>query len=236
MEVRTLFGRFVWWGINISDVTIHPSRGSKINPTLKVCAHNRVAHASKRTGFVHQELRDFVKMTLSRVSSHWLWLKSSDSVKNLTRVESPFFSTWLESSLSHQKPWLDIDSSHAIIDNLGSICPSERVHLKLAIKEKHIFAYLLFPNISLCIYQWMLLSKQKPLYAYCWILLWIMVKYFVIRKFRVGYMFICRMLKEYMPTFRNAEGVHANLPKCWRGRSTMSASVKESIKMQAEKT
>jgi len=28
------------------DVTIHPSRGSRINPTLKLCKHNRVAHAS----------------------------------------------------------------------------------------------------------------------------------------------------------------------------------------------
>jgi len=33
MEVEALFGRFVWRGINIYDVTIHPSRGSRINPT-----------------------------------------------------------------------------------------------------------------------------------------------------------------------------------------------------------
>jgi len=31
---------------NIYDVTIHPSRGSRINPTLKVYEHNRVAHTS----------------------------------------------------------------------------------------------------------------------------------------------------------------------------------------------
>jgi len=31
------------------DVTIHPSRGSRINPTLKVCEHNRVAYASQNT-------------------------------------------------------------------------------------------------------------------------------------------------------------------------------------------
>ena len=37
MEVRALFGRFVWRGVNIDDVTIHPSVGSRINPTLKVC-------------------------------------------------------------------------------------------------------------------------------------------------------------------------------------------------------
>ena len=35
MEVRALFGRFVWRRVNIDDVTIHPSRGSRINPTLK---------------------------------------------------------------------------------------------------------------------------------------------------------------------------------------------------------
>jgi len=35
MEVRALFGRFVWCGVNIDDVTIHPSRGSRIIPTLK---------------------------------------------------------------------------------------------------------------------------------------------------------------------------------------------------------
>jgi len=46
MEVRVLFGRFVWRGVNIDDVTIHPSRVSRINSTLKVCKHNRVAHAS----------------------------------------------------------------------------------------------------------------------------------------------------------------------------------------------
>ena len=46
MEVRAFFGRFIWRGINIYDVTIHPSRSSRINPTLKVCEHNRAAHAS----------------------------------------------------------------------------------------------------------------------------------------------------------------------------------------------
>ena len=48
MEVEALVGRFVWHGINIYGVTIHPSRGSRINPTLKVCEHNRAAHASQR--------------------------------------------------------------------------------------------------------------------------------------------------------------------------------------------
>ena len=46
MEVRALLGRFVWRGVNIDDVKIHPSRGSRINPPLKVWEHNRVTHAS----------------------------------------------------------------------------------------------------------------------------------------------------------------------------------------------
>ena len=35
MEVSALFGRFVWRGVNIDNVTIHPYRGSRINPTQK---------------------------------------------------------------------------------------------------------------------------------------------------------------------------------------------------------
>ena len=60
-------------------------------------------------------------------SSHWLWLESSHSVKkrDSSRVESPSFSTWLESSQSHQKSWLDssgvINSSHVIT----ALCPNE---------------------------------------------------------------------------------------------------------------
>ena len=46
MEVRALFGRFDWRGVNIDDVTIHPSRGSRMNPTVNLCEHNRVAHTS----------------------------------------------------------------------------------------------------------------------------------------------------------------------------------------------
>jgi len=42
----------------------------------------------KRTGFVHEELRDFVKMTLTRVSSQWLWLEPSRVI---------LWKTWLES-------------------------------------------------------------------------------------------------------------------------------------------
>jgi len=51
MEVRVLFARFIWRGVNIDDVTLHPSRCSGINPTLQVCEHNWVAHASPCTKF-----------------------------------------------------------------------------------------------------------------------------------------------------------------------------------------
>ena len=53
----------------------------------------------------------------SEILQKWLWLQSrlmivtrvesSDSVKNVSRIESPSFSTWLESSQSHQKSWLE---------------------------------------------------------------------------------------------------------------------------------
>jgi len=46
MEVRALFDRFVSPGVNIDD---DPSRGSRIKPTLKLCEHNRVTHASEVT-------------------------------------------------------------------------------------------------------------------------------------------------------------------------------------------
>jgi len=44
---RRSLWRFVWRGISIYDVTIHSSRCSRINPTLKVCEDNRVTHASR---------------------------------------------------------------------------------------------------------------------------------------------------------------------------------------------
>jgi len=95
-------------------------RQNKIFAPILIITEAKYAHFSvcKRIGFVHQELKDFVKMTLTQVSSHWLWLESSHSVKNVTSVEFPFFSTWLEWSRSHQKSWLMwswvIDPSHAI--------------------------------------------------------------------------------------------------------------------------
>ena len=46
----------------------------------------------------------------------------------------------------------------------GYICLSEGVHLRLAIDEKTIFAYFLFPNIYTNVSENYL---KKSLYAYC---------------------------------------------------------------------
>jgi len=79
-------------------------------PPIVINTEVKSAHlfVCKRSGFAHQELRDFVKMTLTRVSSYWL----CDSTRII------LWKTWLESSPSHQKSWFEsnrvIDSSHAI--------------------------------------------------------------------------------------------------------------------------
>jgi len=82
----------------------------KFPPILIITeAKNVYFFVCKRTGFFHQELRDFVKITLIRVES---FREKRDS----SRVT--IFSTWLESSPSHQKSWLEScrvnDWSHAI--------------------------------------------------------------------------------------------------------------------------
>ena len=74
-------------------------------PPILIITQAKNAHffVCKRTGFVRQELRDFVKMTLSRV----IHCDSSHSVKNVTRVESSRHFSQRDSSRA-------IDSSHAI--------------------------------------------------------------------------------------------------------------------------
>ena len=41
MEVGALFGRFVWRGVNIDDVTICPSRGSEDQSHIEAGLNNR---------------------------------------------------------------------------------------------------------------------------------------------------------------------------------------------------
>jgi len=77
MEVRALFGRFVWRGINIYETTIHPS---EINPTLKVCEHNLVTHASMAPdkGHLLEELGWIACVA---------WKKQQDEVIHETKVQ-----------------------------------------------------------------------------------------------------------------------------------------------------
>ena len=98
------------WPLGYS-ITRLESQNRKFAPILIITGpKNDHFFVCKQTGFVNQRLWDFAKMILFRVSIHWLWLESSHSVKNATRVESLSFSRWLESSQSHQKSWLE--SSH----------------------------------------------------------------------------------------------------------------------------
>jgi len=102
----------------------------------KICVHldhrwNKIAQffVCKRSEFVHQELRDFVKMTLIRVSSHWLWLESSRVILrktwlecsrvpvflNVTRFESdwPNIMIRVEELTRIMLSLIDCDSSHS---------------------------------------------------------------------------------------------------------------------------
>ena len=121
-------------------------------------------------------------------------------------------------------PWLHVENHWPKpgVPNLGYmypqgyICPSEGVHLRLAIEEKNIFTYHFFPNIYTYISEWYI---PKFLYAYCQIHLWIiMTKYFVLRDFRDTCSSV-EILKGCMVVCWNAEGVHAHLSECWRSTS-----------------
>jgi len=89
-------------------------------PPILIITEAKNAHffVCKGTGFIHQELRDFVKTTLTRVSSHWVWLESSHSVKNVIRVESSHHFSQRDSSRVRVTKIRGssrvIDSSHAI--------------------------------------------------------------------------------------------------------------------------
>jgi len=74
------------------NTTRKNSQNRRCAPTF-VIAEAQKAHfvVWKRIGFVNPMFADFVKMTLTRVSGHWLWLKSSHSLQNVTRVELPSF-------------------------------------------------------------------------------------------------------------------------------------------------
>ena len=73
------------WGVESGH-----SQNGKSAPILIITeAQKANLFVCKRTGLVNEMLKEFVKMTLTWVWSHWLWLESGHSVKNVTRVESP---------------------------------------------------------------------------------------------------------------------------------------------------
>ena len=73
-------------------------------------------------------------------SSHWLWLESSHSVKNVIHVESPFFPTWFESNWSHDKSWLDSSYKQRLFEarpKLQLRKPDPTVHVRLLAQLSH---------------------------------------------------------------------------------------------------
>jgi len=112
-------------------------RGTTRQSKQKICVH--LDHpSSKKWSFlcvqtnwvVHQELRNFVKITLTRVESFC-------EKRDWTRVESPVFSTWRESSPSHQKTWLE--SSHWLQSRYHRYLVVQRnIFTFEALRKKHV--------------------------------------------------------------------------------------------------
>ena len=83
-----------------SSITRLESQNRKFPPILIITGpKNDHFFVCKQTRFVDQRLWDFANMTLTRISSHWLWLESSRVI---------LWKTWLESSQSHQKSCLEL--------------------------------------------------------------------------------------------------------------------------------
>ena len=77
------------WSL-IGSIARPDRQNRKFPPILIITeAKNAYFFVCKRTGFAHQKLRDFVKLTLTRVSCYWLWLESSQVI---------LWKTWLDSS------------------------------------------------------------------------------------------------------------------------------------------
>ena len=103
---------------------------------------------------------DFVKMTQTRVFSHWLWLDSSHSVKNMNRVESPSFLKLTLVKPSHQKSWREssrgIDLSHVITGSCKNVQKNALYHCFIVENRRYWVCdeFYLFiygdPNIKPC--------------------------------------------------------------------------------------
>ena len=129
MEVRALFGRFVWRRVNIDDITIHPSRGSRIKPALKVCEHNRVAHASKSINistFVYLWNRVTTLNVLPKYSSMLYCCNLSAGVAlnarfttNWLCAKNNYIYTWQEQSIIEWIEWLRRGTGFPLLGNLS---------------------------------------------------------------------------------------------------------------------
>ena len=87
----------------------------------------------KQTGFVNQRLWGFEKMTLIRVSSHWLWLESSH---HLSQHDSSRAKVTKNRDSSRV-----IDSSHAITgpqNNVPAAPPSHRPCRRIEVTEEAV--------------------------------------------------------------------------------------------------
>ena len=131
------------------------SEKQKWAPTLIIAEEKMLIFCfcvCKQTGFVHQKLKDFVKMILTGVLSHLLWFESSHFVKNVIRVELTSFSTWLESNWNHQKWWLElrrvIESIHVITGTYRNIFQVSTVMVLWA-KDRAKVYLSLFPSVFL---------------------------------------------------------------------------------------
>jgi len=99
-------------------------------------------------------------MTQTRVFSHWLWLDSSHSVKNMNRVESPSFLKLTLVEPSHQKSWREssrgIDLSHAITGSCKNVQKNALYHCFIVENRRYWVCdeFYLFiygdPNIKPC--------------------------------------------------------------------------------------
>ena len=97
------------------------------------------------------------------------------------------------------------------VPNLGYICLSEGIQLRLAIEEEYIFPYLSLHKLIHISVEITLKSRHVLIFKYACDL--IMINHFVIRNYRGTYSCV-EILKGYLIIFRNSEGVHAHLPEC----------------------
>jgi len=87
----------VWETWSLKRSVARQDRQSRKFPPILIITEAKIAYffVCKRTGFVHEELRYFVRMNLTRVSNHWLWLESSRVILWKTRLKSIWVTIFL---------------------------------------------------------------------------------------------------------------------------------------------